>query len=285
MYIFRHLLYHSVERLRPNRVHCDPSEGANMGSILYPVLLLLVDGIALGLGIYYKRKYEQEGRDDGVPVSVLVTAASIALGVHLLLTLGWFTTLEPHSGTLVSIQARNMALSKVFFGSMVLGGPATVFYARLFVKGFAHASVDKAFGINTALAQETDFSKAKALYLKGDTEGALRMCKDYYGEEPSTPRALFEAERILTKEHRPEEAADILRIILRSFKDHEAFWVRAAFRMADIQGNDFDDRKAANFMLSEIEKRVPNTDDGILARRRQAQVWDAKGGQSGPDVS
>ncbi len=243
-----------------------------MKPYIYPVLILLVDLIAIWLARRYRGQYEQEGREDSVPVFTLLITATIALGVHLLLTVGWFQTIAPHDGSLVAIRARNVALSKLFGLSMFLGAPATVFYARLFVRGLAHASVEKAYG-STAQAPETDFSKAKALYFRGDTEGALRLCKNEYRDDASTPRALFEADRILTKEERHEEAADMLRIILRNFKDNDTYWVRAAFRMADMQENHFDDRKAANFMLGEIEKRVPNTNDGIMARRRQNEVW------------
>ncbi len=260
-----------------------------MNEAIYPILLLVVNVFAVGTALYLKFKYEQKGTEDGAPVGLTAIAALFFVGVHFLVTIGWAGAIDrvtidkagPLGPSLATQEDHNRRVALVVVVSLFIGSPATFLFAQNFVKGFSHASVDTLYGINTAREQITDFSKARTLYLRGDIDGAVRMCREYFREKPDTPRALFEAHKYLVKENRHEEAADILREIIRAFQEDDEIWARATFDLSAMYENYFDDRSTADYMLREIEKRTPNSEVGRLAHGRLARAWDKKGSADG----
>lgn len=260
-----------------------------MNEVIYPILLVVVNVCAVGVGLYLILKYERKGTEDGVPAGLTAIVALFFLGLHFLITVGWSGVIESEtieaagaSGpTLDTLEEYNKRTSFVVVVSLFMGSPATLLFGRVLVKGFVHASVDTAYGVNTAEEQITDFSKARALYVRGDIDGAVRMCREYFHEKPDTPRALFEAHKYLMKENRHEEAADFLREICRSFQQDDEIWARATFDLSAMYENNFDDRATADYMLREIEKRTPDSQVGRLAHGRLARAWDKKGSADG----
>ena len=127
--------------------------------------------------------------------------------------------------------------------------------------------------LNTARSQVTDYSKAKMLYNQGDIDGALERYREYFHDNPDTPRALFEAEKMLSKEGRVDQGIEVLREIMRTFDKNDVVWVRAAYRMADVQENDLNEVKTAHYLLGQIIKRAPQSEEGRLAHGRLAGQW------------
>ena len=260
-----------------------------MNEIIYPILLVIMNVCAVGTALYLISKYEHEGSQDGAPTGLTAIAALFFLTLHFLITVGWSGVIEGETieaagapgPTLDTLDEYNKRTSFVVVVSLFMGFPATVLFGRILVKGFAHASVDTVYGVNTAEEQITDFSKAHTLYLRGDIDGAVRMCHEYFREKPDTPRALFEAHKYLMKEDRHEEAADVLREIIRAFQQDDETWARATFDLSAMYENYFDDRPTADYMLREIEKRTPNSEVGRLAHGRLVRAWDKKGSADG----
>lgn len=240
-------------------------------------VLILIDALGVAGAYLLKRKYEDSGdvaKGGSAPFAPTLTLALIVMTCHAAVSIYWKRLVYQPGPSIDALEAGiqgNIRILGFSVGAALL--PFSM-YTSILIRTFSHGAADLIDGFQTAKPPETDFSKARALYVKGDTEGALRMCKEYFAENPETPRALFEASRILMKEERREEAADFLRQILRHFEKNDGVWVKATYDLAGIYENHLDDRKTADYMLGEIVKRSPETETGRLARGRLGRAWD-----------
>lgn len=234
-------------------------------------LLVAVDVAALVAAYWLQRpSIGGEGEVD-VPWSVLLSAALIALTAHALATIH-----------LVEM-ADQTQQRQVFFGSVFVGLAPALVFARIAVKQFASQSVDTLYGEHFSNPPDTDFSRAKALHKRGDVEGAVRLCRGHYSDAPDSPRALFEAERMLSTAGQHEKALEVLHEIAKSFDKDDAAWSRATMRMANIHENELGDRDTADRLLHQIIKRVPQSEIGHLAHGRLNRTWDTDDGSLGLD--
>jgi tetratricopeptide (TPR) repeat protein len=226
------------------------------------VVLLGVDLAAAEWARRLERAADERGRDGVVPFSTLLPAIGTAVAAHALAT--WFL-----GGTMDLSSPTDRYV--VVFGSVFCGMLPTVLFTRIFIETATHRSVSSVFGMGTAEPPESDMSKAKALQRQGDIDGALREYRRVFAERPASPRPLFEAELMLSKEGRYPDAIDLARGIMQRFRGDEAVWLRAARRLADLQEHNLKDPAAADPVLREIIQRAPHSDEAQLARARLAQ--------------
>ena len=240
-------------------------------------VLVVVDLTGFGMAVYLKRTYEESGiGESAAPLALTVAVAVTFVIGHVGATVIWTHLIEAIGVGIDALEFDVRAGSRVFGFSLLAGAMPALAYLDLLVKSFSNSSIDLVVGWKTAKPPETDFSKARAIYLKGDTEEALKVCREYFQEDPSSPRALFQAHKILMKEERPEEAANFLRDILKHFPKDDGVWTHAAYDLAGIYENHLDDRKTSDYMLGEIVKRTPKTNLGRLARGRLGRAWDVR---------
>lgn len=230
-----------------------------MSTTLALIMMVGIDAaIFVGAG-RLQAKYDEKKSSGVMPFSVLVAVILCAATAHLFVTF-----LLAASVNFAGPGGRAL----VYSSSLIFGFAPSVRLALMLIQSSADTWVDQLFGMGTARSQETDFSKAKALHMRGDIEGAIEQFRTYFWEDTKNPRPLFEAEFMLTKSGRHEKSVEILREILTHFQDNDLVWARAAYRIADIHEHNLNDPKMTNHLLTEIVDRVPESDFGRLARRR-----------------
>lgn len=230
-------------------------------------LLAAIDILAAVVAFWLQRPRSRNASEPDIAWSVLLLAIAMAVIAHALVTI--------QLGRSIDMTESDQQMF-VVFGSFASGLLPALVFGRMAIQKLATSSVDTLFGAHFSKPPETDFSKARALDVRGDIDGAVRMCRDYFTEQPETPRALFEAERFLSKAGRNQQALEILREIMHIFEKEDEIWAKAAFRAANIHENDLDDRATADRLLHDVMKRVPQSELGHLAHGRINRTWDTK---------
>ena len=150
----------------------------------------------------------------------------------------------------------------------MLGFVPTIVYARFFLEAVSSGGAEAMFGLNTGLAVECDFSKAKALERGGDVTGAIEQYRRYFREEPENSQALFAIAKLQSQEEMHDHAADTYRQIVGKFRDEDEVWARAYFHLAEILENNLHDKSAGHGLLRQILKRAPKSKYAGFARSR-----------------
>jgi hypothetical protein len=147
-------------------------------------------------------------------------------------------------------------------------GPAVI-YGYLVIESVSYRTSDALFGAGRSdRPVPSDHSKARTLLQHGDIENALRQYHQYFEADPANSRPLWEMAAILMKHQRYPEAADVLREIVQYFREDEAEWARAGFRLADIYENNLSDRQMAEHIMRSIISRTPHSNFGRDAHER-----------------
>jgi len=222
------------------------------------LLLLCVDALMLIGGHLLDRMFW--GHREAPPFLVALLASLLALIIHLSVAAGVMAA---------SVDAAPLVRAFAFLGGVLLPGAvvAGVAYGPLVAKSMSHTAVDAVYDMHTAEPLKTDFSKARALALQDDIEGALKAYRGYLDEFPDDPQPLFEAAELLRREGRFSEAADVLREIMQGFKEDSVKWERAAFRLAELYEHNLDDKNVTGYILEEIVRRAPDSRYGRSARQ------------------
>ncbi len=221
-----------------------------------PILILLLTDTALAIvGEVLRRRLEGRMRR-GFATGLLVVG--LALVIHVL------------GAAPLAISARGdlMATSGFLNVNFVLGFIPAIIYARFFLEAASTGGVEAIFGLDTGVAVDTDFSKAKAMERGGDLDGAIAQYRRYFNEAPKIPHALFEIGRLQAKEQRYYDAADTYREISGKFGKDDAIWSRASFHLAELLEANLGDQKAGHNLLRQILKRAPKTRHAQFARER-----------------
>lgn len=166
----------------------------------------------------------------------------------------------------LAAQGDLMATSDFLNINFMLGFVPAIIYARFFLEAASTGGVEAIFGLDTGMAIDSDFSKAKALERGGDVEGALAQYRRYFNEAPGSPQALFEIARLQTKEQRYDDGANTYREINSKFGKDDAIWARASFHLAELLEVNLGDQKAGHNLLRQILKRAPKTRHAQFAR-------------------
>lgn len=234
--------------------------------LLVAVLVVLVsDSLAFTwlLGVWRQRS---RGRAIGAsPVMLILVLAVMALAHFLGLKLVWEQ---------FGYMAGDVVLATALVALTVLpGAPPTLLYAWILVELTAETSAYHAAGMGTARKQESDYSRAKSLGARGQVDAAVAAYREYYNADPKNPRPLFLAYRLLYMKERREEAAGLLREIMKTFTKDQETWARAATELANYYQNDQRDPARARHILHEIMKKAPKTEHGRLAGGRLTGAW------------
>lgn len=229
-----------------------------MWILLCAVVLFAVDAGLACLALHLKQKTWGKHAQ---PISLghAVAASLAALFVHFLASWPLAFVLN-----MSGIPGRTLYLGCFIFGGVT---PAVIF-AMIVIEAGSRGGAEVLFGgMKTAQPLPTDFSKAHALVQQDDVDGALREYRAHFRENPTDPRPLFEAARLLANEHRWSDAADAFRDIIGRFRDQDEVWAKASFRLAEICLHHLDEKELAVFILNEIARRMPAEDPGRRARQ------------------
>jgi len=165
---------------------------------------------------------------------------------------------------LVSRHANEPLYVFLFIGCGLL---PTLLYAALLVDMVAQMGADGLFGLSSGRAVTPDFSRARALQERGDTDGALRQYRLYFQENPTDPRPLFRMVNLLMMEGRDEDLISLLREIQNRFRSQDEVWARASFRLAEIYRFHLCEPEQAYQILQAIISRSPYSESGRRARQ------------------
>lgn len=234
-----------------------------MNTFLALAFLFAADALGAVIPVQLRKTYEKHDRDGVIPLSILLPVILVIAVVHLVLTYILAQTVGAGPGG----RTITLALSVVFGIA-----PAACLAVNL-VHTLSQTSVNQLYGWNTARPPQTDMSRAKSLYMRGDVDGALEMFLHYARQEKADPRPLFEADWMLARSGRYDDSVAILREVTRRFQDNEKVWARATYRMADIYQSNLGDEKTARALLLEIVKRVPQSQEAHMAHGRLSGIW------------
>ncbi len=232
------------------------------------VLAVMVAVLCVDIGAFFyllqllRRRGEKE-REESVTFQALALSGLAIFSAHFI-GLGLLFQLMPGQAILL--------IAMTIFPGM----PAALLWAWLMLDRVTHAGANHAFGLGTTRAPESDFSAAKATYMKGDIDGAVAQYQAVFRLDPSSPRALFEIVQLLMKEGRTEDQATVLRQIIAQFRTDDLVWARATMELAAYLQNDLGDREAARLALIQVRDRVPETEFGYMAKLR---VFDLEAGK------
>jgi TolA-binding protein len=221
-----------------------------------PLATLLTTDIVLAVvGVVLRQR--MEGRvQKGITTGFVVVFAAVV--VHFIGAIPLALSLS-----------KNMMSQAVFIRiNMLLGFVPTIVYCRFFLEAVSSGGADALFGLNTGLAVECDFSKAKALERGGDIAGAIDQYRRYFREQPENPQALFAIGQLQSKEELHSDAADTYRQIVGKFREEDEVWARASFQLAEILVNNLHDKSAGQHLMRQILKRTPKTKSAGFARSR-----------------
>jgi tetratricopeptide (TPR) repeat protein len=221
-----------------------------------PILILLLTDTALAIvGVILRRRMEGRMRR-GFATGLLVVG--LAVLCHIL------------GSAPLAIAARGdlMATSDFLNINFMLGFIPAIIYARFFLEAASTGGVEAIFGLDTGVAIDSDFSKAKALERGGNVDEAIAQYRRYFKEAPKSAQALFEIGRLQAKEQRYYDAADTYREISGKFTTDDAVWARASFQLAELLESNLGDQKAGHNLLRQILKRAPKTRHAQFARER-----------------
>lgn len=227
------------------------------------ILLLCYDTAAFFVAQWLKDADLIKDRNNNPTLSAVVIAMLVAFLFHGLFTAFLGSTVDMYNPIDRMI---------VIFGSALSGMLPTVAFATLFLDASSHATVDQLNSMDTALKPAGDVSKAKALFMRGDTDGAVHLCREAYRAEPADAGPLYEAARMLSEDARFEESAEILRGIIHAFAAEDEVWPGAAMRLADILEHQLEDPASARVALEEVLRRVPDTPQARTARMKLASA-------------
>lgn len=226
------------------------------------ILLLCVDALIFFVAVEAARKRIEKCGFISVSSSVALAAAAFAghvLGAYPL----------SHRVDLATLSGRLQLLAP-----FILGGLAPAFLCgRIVVDALAHSATNWLYGMGTARPVASDFSRAKTRADRNDIDGAVQEYRSYFSQDQATPRALFHAAELLASIGRYAEAADIFREIMQKFKQYNQVWVQAAMRLADLNENYLNEPDVAVYLLKEIAKRLPESEQGLLAHERILRMW------------
>jgi len=149
--------------------------------------------------------------------------------------------------------------------------PTGVLLVRLLLDSFSANSSQLIFGLNSGRRIESDFSKARTLAADGDIDGAVRQYWQYFEEAPNRVDPMIDAANLLCARGRHEEAADLLRDVLRRVRSQDRLWAQTVFRLAEILRENLGERQAARYLYGRILRRVPDTQWGRLSHARLAR--------------
>lgn len=135
-----------------------------------------------------------------------------------------------------------------------------------------------------APATAASMDVARRMLARGDLDAAVETFLAVFRAQPKAPRPLFEAEGALEQAGRKQEAAEMLRQVLRRFRHDDTVWCEAAYRLAGILEHDAGEEAAAEHLLREIAKRRPDSGVLRLAHNRLTQLrqqgWDSGNGRT-----
>ncbi|MBX7255135.1 MAG: tetratricopeptide repeat protein [Candidatus Hydrogenedentes bacterium] len=192
---------------------------------------------------------------------VIHALAVLACGVITQLTDGSWSATEQLSLTMAGLAGGAIPV-------MILG--------YLVAAGFAHSFTAALSGDRPASPIPSVCAEAERLVTTGDVDGAVQAYKRFYRQYPQSTRPLFDAAVLLMRKQRHQEAADLLREIMRINRDNTAEWKPSAHLLADLLQNHFDEPESADYLLTEIAKRggEPQPSKSAMSRSEAAFKMD-----------
>ena len=109
---------------------------------------------------------------------------------------------------------------------------------------------------------------ARRMARAGEADAAIEAYRAQFARSPRIPRPLFEAASLLEREGRYDEAAEVLKSVLQQFRQNDAAWCEAAYRLANLHENHLGSPEMRDYLLREILKRGLSGPLAALARER-----------------
>lgn len=175
----------------------------------------------------------------------------------------------------------------ILFLANACGGvlPAALF-GYLLLRAFTHR-----LGQNLAMLDKPPaplsadaLIRARSLAERGGYDAALEECRSVARLHPESPLPLLEMAAIHDSAGRPEEAADLLRRVLRSAKKDPDAARRAGMHLANLLETRLGEPEAAALLLRQMgasgsapDSAVPPSMDGARAKARRGDVDGAVG--------
>jgi len=82
---------------------------------------------------------------------------------------------------------------------------------------------------------------------------------------------MIEAANMLCDRDRHEEAADLLRELLRHVRTKDLLWAQVVFRLAELLRENLGDAESAHYLYGRIVRRAPRSNWGRLSHARLSQ--------------
>ena len=226
-----------------------------------PLLVLAVTGAALFLVTRLAARWHGAGEDafGVVQGAALLAAMLVVAGAMLRIALHlWPLPLRP---------LLPLAATAAF-------APAAIQLAFLLVRITAHVGAEGLHGLQMAQRPTSDLSRARSLASQNDIDGAVKQFLHYFDQDASNPAPLFAASDLLQQYGRFEEAAGMLRTVLRCFPENDAAWARGAFELAGLFRNHLGEPQTARYLYHQVVRRQPLSELGKLAHGHLAGTWD-----------
>ena len=111
-------------------------------------------------------------------------------------------------------------------------------------------------------------SEARLYAKRGDTDAAVAAYRAVYRTMPEEPKPAFEAASLLERESRFDDAANVLREVLRTGRKGGEAWSMAALRLARLLEGRFDAPESAEIVLRDVMANATRAEHTLFARDR-----------------
>lgn len=176
--------------------------------------------------------------------------------------------------------AYGIAVIVTLFAALLIAFPPVVIAASLLAGSFGDFITRATFDSSMVTPMPSDFSKARARAVEGDSEAALREYRKYFDREPDNPAPLFAAALYMEKEARPKDAVPFYQEIMRRFNKHRIIWSEAALRLSAVYEHSLKEPKTAERILRMVMTRARGLEQARLACSRLMYRHTAEQGNS-----
>ncbi len=157
----------------------------------------------------------------------------------------------------------------VLIYGLIFAIPIAVYLGRKLGQSLSTNAVEHGFSMDTMPDMRGPFSKAARLAYAGNVDGAVAAYK-HAGQDQA--EAHLAAGRLLVKDGRFDEAAEMYRGVMDNYDGYPRVWAEACFELARLHDKAFGDRSEALRLLHRLIERHPEGEHGHRALRLQREL-------------
>lgn len=178
-----------------------------------------------------------------------------------------------HGGAsvILSRAVTDPGMSGLVMVSVILLGVVPIgLFIHLVSESIVHIGTREAYGWTreSQRVDPVDLREGHRYRRQNDLANARKEYRQCFDNNPADPRPLFAMAEMFEESNQHDEAIRVYRTIVARFAAEDVSWSRAAIRLSELVRETLYDEGAADTLLKEIVRRLPDSTIGRAANAR-----------------